>query len=163
MARDNTTTIVGNVVRDPDLRFTRSGKPVCSFSIAWNNRYQRQGETVEEVSYFDIVAWNSLAENVASTLRQGARVAVTGRLDQRSWEQPDGTKRTKIEIVADEVGPSLRWATAEIKRTETRQSDVGRAAAPTSNGPAPAPAVAAAPTPAAAGPAPDPNDPFGEF
>ena len=154
MARDNTVNIVGNIVRDPELRYTpNGGLPVCSFSVAWNNRYERNGKTVEEVSYFDVVAWQSLAENVAATLHQGDRVSLTGRLGQRSWDTPEGQRRSKVEITAEEVSPSLRWATAEVKRTETRHG------APSRNGPEPRGEPVATP----AGPAPNPNDPFAEF
>ena len=124
MAFDNTTTIVGNVTRDPELRFTPSGTPVCSFGVAWNRKYQRNGEDVEEVSFFDVTCWSSLAENVAESITKGTRVVVYGRLNQQSWEQ-EGQKRNKVEIVADDVAPSLRWAKAKVARNE--RSDGGSA------------------------------------
>ena len=124
MAFDNTTTIVGNVTRDPELRFTPSGTPVCSFGVAWNRKYQRNGEDVEEVSFFDVTCWSSLAENVAESITKGTRVVVYGRLNQQSWEQ-EGQKRNKVEIVADDVAPSLRWAKAKVARNE--RSDSGSA------------------------------------
>lgn len=116
MAFGNTVNIVGNITRDPELRYTPSGASVCNFGIAWNKRYQRNGEQVEEVSFFDIVCWGTLADNVAASLGKGTRVIVTGELEQRSWETPQGEKRSKIEIKADDVSPSLRWASVEVNR-----------------------------------------------
>jgi single-strand DNA-binding protein len=117
MGFNNTVTVVGNVTRDPELRFTPGGAPVASFGLAWNRKDQN-GEEV--VSFFDITCWRSLAENVAESITKGQRVIVYGRLDQRSWENQEGERRSKVEIVADEVAPSLVWATAEITRTEFR-------------------------------------------
>ena len=117
MGFNNTVTVVGNVTRDPELRFTPGGAPVASFGLAWNRKDQN-GEEV--VSFFDITCWRSLAENVAESITKGQRVIVYGRLDQRSWENQEGERRSKVEIVADEVAPSLVWATAEITRTECR-------------------------------------------
>jgi len=129
MAFDNTVTIVGNVTRDPELRFTPSGAAVCNFGVAWNNRRKDQrGETVEEVSFFDVTCWSSLAENTAETLTKGMRVVVYGRLEQRSWETNEGDKRSKVELVADDVAPSLRWATADVARND--KTDSGGAAKP---------------------------------
>ena len=115
---DNTVTLVGNVTRDPELRYTTGGRGVASFGMAVNRRYQVNGEWVEQTSFFNVVAWAQLAENVSESLSKGSRVIVNGRLEQRSWETQDGEKRSVIEIVADEVGPSLRWATAKIERNE---------------------------------------------
>jgi len=117
MAYDNTVTVVGNVTRDPELRFTPGGAPVANFGLAWNRKDQNDEEVV---SFFDITCWRSLAENVAESITKGQRVIVYGRLDQRSWENQEGERRAKVEIVADEVAPSLLWATAEITRTEFR-------------------------------------------
>ena len=72
------------------------------------------------MSFFDVVCWREMAENVSESLTKGARVLVTGRLEQRSWDSPDGDRRSKIEIVADEIGPSLRWATAEVRKNDRR-------------------------------------------
>ncbi len=116
MAFGNTVTIVGNVTRDPEMRFTPSGTALCTFGVAWNRRFERNGEQVEEVSFFDIKCWRSLAENVANSITRGARVVVVGRLDQQNWEQADGTKRSKVEIQADDVAPSLLWASVEISK-----------------------------------------------
>lgn len=123
MAFDNTVTVTGNVTRDPELRYTAGGSSVASFGLAWNRRYQRNGEQVEDTSFFDITCWAQLGENVAESVTKGMRVVVNGRLEQRSWETQDGDKRTKVEIIADEVSPSLRWATAQVTRNE--RSDGG--------------------------------------
>lgn len=120
MAMDNTVTITGNATREPELRFTPSGQAVASFGVAVNRRWQnRQTQEWEEaVSFFDVTAWAQLAENLAESVTKGTRVTVTGRLDQRSWETQDGDKRSKVEIVADDVAISLRWATAEVMKNE---------------------------------------------
>ena len=135
MAFDNTVTIVGNVTRDPELRFTPSGAPVCNFGVAWNTK-SKSGE--ESVSFFDVACWRDLAENVAESITKGMRVVIYGRLDQRSWESQEGERRSKVELVADEVAPSLRWATAEVTRTEFRGG--GGSAASTGGGDQTAPA-----------------------
>jgi single-strand DNA-binding protein len=119
---DNTITIVGNVTRDPELRFTSSGQAAASFGLAvsrrWQNRQTQEWE--ESVSFFDVTCWRDLAENVAETVTKGARLIVTGRLEQRSWETDDGERRSRTEVVADEAGPSLRWATAEVTKNERK-------------------------------------------
>ena len=120
---DNTVTVIGNVTRDPELRFTPSGQAIASFGLAVNRRWQNRQtqEWEEQVSFFDITCWAQLGQNVADTLVKGSRAIVTGRLEQRSWETDQGDKRSKVEIIADEVGPSLRWATADITRNERRE------------------------------------------
>jgi single-strand DNA-binding protein len=125
MSNGNNVSIVGNITRDPELRFTPSGQATASFGVAVNRRWQnRQTQEWEEaVSFFDVVCWAQLAENAAQSLSRGSRVVVTGRLDQRSWENDQGEKRSKIEITADEVAPSLRWATVEITKNERRSPD----------------------------------------
>ena len=135
MGFNNTVTVVGNVTRDPELRFTPNGAAVTSFGLAWN----RKGQNDEDVvSFFDITCWSGLAENVAESIHKGDRVVVYGRLDQRSWENPEGERRSKVEIVADDVSPSLRWATVEITRNEFRGGDGGGSAAPSGGGGRPA-------------------------
>ena len=123
MATDNSVTLVGNVTRDPELRFTNTGQANVTFGLAVNRRWQnRQTQEWEEAtSFFDVVCWRELAENTALSLTKGARVVVTGRLEQRSWETEDGDRRFKVEIVADEVGASLRFATADVHKVERRQ------------------------------------------
>ena len=113
---DNTVTLVGNLTRDPELRFTTGGRGVASFGLAVSRRYQQNGEWQEQTSYFNIVAWGQMGENAAATLTKGMRVLVTGRLEQREYTTREGDKRTAIEVVADELGPSLRWATAQVER-----------------------------------------------
>jgi len=132
MSNGNTVVLVGNVTRDPELRFTPTGQATSTFGLAVNRRWQnRQTQEWEEAtSFFDIVCWREMAENAAESLVRGARVIVTGRLEQRSWETPEGDKRSKIEVIADEIGPSLRWATAQITKNERRSpSDVPAGAA----------------------------------
>ncbi|MGH9077677.1 MAG: single-stranded DNA-binding protein [Acidimicrobiales bacterium] len=125
MSNGNNVSIVGNMTRDPELRFTSTGQATVSFGVAVNRRWQnRQSQEWEEAtSFFDVVCWGTLAENVAQSLSRGSRVVVTGRLDQRSWETPDGDKRSKVEVTADEVAPSLRWASVTISKNERRGPD----------------------------------------
>lgn len=119
MAIGNQITIIGNVTRDPELRYTPSGMSVCNFSVAWNRRYERNGEQVEKVSFFDVDVWREQAENVAASLTKGMRVMVSGYMEQDTWDdQQTGAKRSKFKLVADEVAPSLRWASAEVSRNE---------------------------------------------
>jgi len=148
MAFGNTVNIVGNVTRDPELRYTPNGASVTNFSVAWNRRYERNGEQVEEVSYFDVTCWGSLADNVAASIGKGHRVVVSGQLEQRSWDTPDGQKRSKVEIKADDVAPSLRWASVEVTRNPRSDGFGGGApqgapqAAPQGQSSGPAPAAA---------------------
>ena len=117
-----TTTITGNIVRDPELRFTPAGQAVTNFSIAENRRYQDRTsqEWQESTSYFDIVVWGDLGENVAQSLNQGDRATITGRIEQHSWETPEGDKRSKLEVTATDVSASLRFATVTIAKAERR-------------------------------------------
>lgn len=127
MASGNTVELIGNITRDPELRFTPSGAAVATLGTTVNRRWRNQqtNEWEEAVSFFDVVCWREMAENVSESLTKGTRVIVTGRLDQRSWETDNGEKRSKVEVVADEVGPSLRWATAAITRNERREGGTG--------------------------------------
>lgn len=124
---DNTITVVGNLTRDPEIRYTATGQANARLGIAvsrrWMNRQTNDWE--ERTSFFNVVAWADMAENISDTLSKGMRVIVTGRLEQRSWETEQGEKRSVVEIVADEIGPSLRWATAEVKRSERRGGSGG--------------------------------------
>ncbi len=119
MAFDNNVVLVGNVTRDPELRFTQGGAAVCGFGLAWNQR-SNQGE--DKAHYFDVSCWRDLAENVAESVTKGMRVVVYGRLDYRNWEGQNGEKRSAVQIVADEVSPSIRWATAQVSRNERGDS-----------------------------------------
>jgi single-strand DNA-binding protein len=125
MANSNSITIVGNLTRDPELRYTPSGQSNTRFGVAVNRRWQDRssGEWQEATSFFDVVCWRELAENVSESLGKGSRVLVTGRLEQRTWETKEGDKRNVVEIIADEVGPSLRFATAKVERNERRGGD----------------------------------------
>jgi single-strand DNA-binding protein len=127
MSNGNHVSITGNLTRDPELRFTPSGQATASFGVAVNRRWQNRqtGDWDEATSYFDVVCWGQLAENAAQSLGRGTRVVVSGRLDQRSWETQEGERRSKIEITADEVAPSLRWATASVSKNERRSPDGG--------------------------------------
>ena len=118
---DNSVTLVGNITRDPELRFTPAGQAVATFGMAVNRRYQKNGQWEEQTSFFNVTAWGTLGENASNSLHKGARVLVSGRLDQRSWETQEGEKRSTVEVVADEIGPSLRWATVEITKNERRE------------------------------------------
>jgi single-strand DNA-binding protein len=120
-AGDTQITIVGNLVDDPELRFTPSGQAVAKFRVASTPRYrdQQTGEWKDGESLFlTCNVWRQAAENVAETLQRGMRVIVQGRLRQRSYETREGEKRTVYEIEADEVGPSLRNATAKVNKVQ---------------------------------------------
>ncbi|MDA8071940.1 MAG: single-stranded DNA-binding protein [Actinomycetota bacterium] len=118
----NTTTLSGNLTRDPEIRYSREGQANATFGLAVNRRWQPRGsdEWEESTSFFDVVCWRDLAENVALSLVKGSRVVVTGRLDQHVWETDAGERRSRVEITADDVGASLRYATAEVSRSERR-------------------------------------------
>jgi single-strand DNA-binding protein len=120
---NSTTTITGNLTREPEIRYTKEGQATTTLGVAVNRRWQDKStqEWQEAVSFFDVVCWRDLAENVALSLSKGMRVVVTGRMEQRSWETDEGEHRSKVEIVADEIGPSLRFATCDVQRTERRQ------------------------------------------
>ena len=129
MANINAVTIVGNVTRDPELRFTSAGLAVCNFSVASNRRwmYKSTNDWEEKVSFFDVTVWAVHGQNVAESCLKGDRVVVTGRLEQRSWEAENGDKRTKVEIVADVVAVSLEWATVTeiVKNAKAQGAEVG--------------------------------------
>lgn len=120
MSGGNDIFLVGNVVREPELRFTPTGQSTVSFGLAVNKRWQdrQTSEWKEQTSFFDIVGWRELAENVSESISKGMRVVVQGQLTQRSWETAEGDKRSKIEVVANEISPSLRWATAVVQKIE---------------------------------------------
>ena len=126
---DNTVTLVGNITRDPELRFTSAGQAVATFGVAVNRRFQRNGEWEESTSFFNVTCWAQMAENVASSCPKGTRVLLTGRLEQRTYEAQGGDKRSVVEVIADEVAPSLRWATAEVTKNDRRTGDAAPASA----------------------------------
>ena len=114
------TTIAGNLTRDPEIRYTRDGQATTSLSVAVNRRWQNREtqEWAESTSFFDVVCWRDLAENVALSLTKGARVVATGHLEERRRETEDGETRSKVELVADEIGASLRFATVDIHKVQ---------------------------------------------
>jgi len=125
MGYDNTVTVVGNMTRDPELRYTAAGLAVTDFGLAWNTK-DKDGN--DSVSFFDVTCWRDLAEHVAESVGKGNRVVVYGRLDQNTWETKDGDKRSKVRIVADEVAASLRWATANVERAQRTDGSRSRMA-----------------------------------
>jgi single-strand DNA-binding protein len=119
MAGETTITVVGNLTDDPELRFTPSGAAVAKFRIASTPRTldRASGEWKDgEPLFLPCTVWRQAAENVAESLQRGARVVVTGRLRQRSYETKEGEKRTVYELEVDEIGPSLRYATAKVQK-----------------------------------------------
>lgn len=120
MAGDTTITIIGNLTNDPELRFTPSGAAVANFTVASTPRtFDRQANEWKdgETLFMRCSVWREAAENVAESLQRGMRVLVSGRLKSRSYETKEGERRTVIELEVDEVGPSLRYATAKVNRT----------------------------------------------
>ena len=121
MAADNHTTIVGNLVEDPEVRFTNAGIAVANLRVAVTQRIQQDGQWRDgDTSFFKVNVWRGQAEHLADSLSKGDRVMVTGRLRQRSWETPEGDKRSVTELEAEEVGASLKWATAKVERATAR-------------------------------------------
>lgn len=119
MAGDTTITVVGNLTADPELRFTPSGAAVANFTVASTPRqFDRQSNEWKdgEALFLRCNIWREAAENVAESLTRGSRVIVTGRLKQRSFETREGEKRTVFEVEVDEIGPSLRYATAKVNK-----------------------------------------------
>ena len=120
--------LAGNLTDDPELRFTPNGHAVANFRLAVTSRV-REGDAWKDgdTSFFRINVWRQQAENVAESLAKGNRVIVSGRLKSRAWETPQGDKRSIVEIDADEVGPSLKWATATPERTSRPKATAGKA------------------------------------
>ena len=119
MAGETTITVVGNLTDDPELRFTPSGAAVAKFRVASTPRTldKASGEWKDgEPLFLSCTVWRQAAENVAESLQRGARVIVSGRLRQRTYETKEGEKRTVIDLDVDEVGPSLRYATAKVQK-----------------------------------------------
>jgi single-strand DNA-binding protein len=127
MSNEPELTVVGNLTGDPELRFTPSGAAVANFTVASTPRtFNKQTNewTDGETLFLRCSIWRDAAENVAESLTQGTRVVVRGRLKQRSYEK-DGEKKTVFEMEADEVGPSLRYATAKVTKTQRTQGQQG--------------------------------------
>jgi single-strand DNA-binding protein len=115
----NNVTLIGNLVDDPELRFTPSGVAMAKLRFAVNRRWRgNDGEWQEQTSFFNGTVWRDQAETVAESLQKGTRIIVSGRLEQRTWETPEGENRSVVEVQIDEVGPSLRWATASVNKTQ---------------------------------------------
>lgn len=128
MAGETTITVVGNLTDDPELRFTPSGAAVARFRVASTPRFmdRTSGEWKDgEPLFLSCTVWRQMAEHVAESLQRGARVIVQGRLRQRSYETREGEKRTVIELEVDEIGPSLRYATAKVQKMTRSQGGFG--------------------------------------
>jgi single-strand DNA-binding protein len=141
MAGETTITVVGNLTADPELRFTPSGAAVASFTIASTPRtFDRNTNEWKdgEALFLRCSIWRQAAENVAESLQRGMRVVAQGRLKQRSFETREGEKRTVVEMDVDEIGPSLRYATAKVNRTQRGSSTGGGFGGSGSGGGAPA-------------------------
>jgi single-strand DNA-binding protein len=125
---DAEVRLTGNVTRDPEFKVTQGGQNRVTFSVAINKR-QKNEHTGQwengEPEFHDVVCWRDLAENVMESVTRGTRVIVVGRLSKRSWEGEDGKKQYRVEVVADDVAPSLRWAIAEITKTASNGGDGG--------------------------------------
>jgi single-strand DNA-binding protein len=128
MAGDTIITVVGNLTADPELRFTPSGAAVANFTVASTPRtFDRQTQEWKDgdALFLRCNVWRQAAENVAESLTRGARVVVSGRLKQRSYETKEGEKRTVVEVEVDEVGPSLRYATAKVTKASRGSGGAG--------------------------------------
>ena len=119
---DNTMTVSGTLGKDPELRYTTGGRGVASFSLAVNRRYMVNNEWQEETSWLNCVAWGDLGEHVAQSCLKGTRLIVTGRYSQREYTNKEGNKQYSIELIAEDIGPSLKWATATVERAERSQA-----------------------------------------
>jgi single-strand DNA-binding protein len=118
---DNSLTIIGNMTRDPELRFTQGGKAVCTIGLAVNKRVQVNGEWQDgEATFINVIAWQQLGENAAASFNKGDRVIATGELRVRTWDKEDGTKGTAVELIAGDLGPSLKWASTQAVRNERK-------------------------------------------
>lgn len=120
----NTITVVGNLVGEPELRFTQSGTAMMNCAVASNRRYQVNGEWQEETTFLNFTLWREQAENAAASFSKGMRVIATGRMQQKDWTDKEGNKRTSYDLVVDEIGPSVRWATAEVTRVNGKDTGV---------------------------------------
>jgi|TARA_R110002020_G_scaffold50348_3_gene142340 single-strand DNA-binding protein len=123
MAFDNTLTVIGNVVRDPELQFLGSGVALVKFSIADN---QKKADGESEAHFFDCVAWRELGEHIAESFQSGQRVIVHGKLVQSRWETDNGDTRSKVEIRVEDAGHSCRWGTAVFSRSDDNQRSAPR-------------------------------------
>ena len=128
MANETLITLIGNTTTDPELRFVPSGAAVANFTVASTPKMfdKRTNEWKDQETLFmRCNVWREQAESVAESITKGMRVVVTGRLTSRSWEDKDGTKRTVVELEVDEIGPSLKYATAKVQRTQRNNNSSG--------------------------------------
>lgn len=116
---DNVVTLVGNLTRDPELRFGAAGGAVLSLGLAINKRKKEGDDYVDKTSFFNVVAFGTLAENAAASLEKGMRVVCTGEPEQREYETKEGEKRNVVEFVLNAIGPDLRWAIAQVTKTDS--------------------------------------------
>ena len=130
MAYGNNVYLTGNVTREPEGRYTPSGAFVVEFGLAVNESWipKGGGDRQERTHYFDVTVWRELAENVVETITKGMRVCIEGKMDFQSWEDTDGNKRNKLKVLAEEVSPSLRWATAVVTKNAPRGGGRGEPA-----------------------------------
>jgi len=145
MANEPTTTVTGNLTADPELRFTPTGRPVASFTIANTPRYpdRATGEWKDAETWFvRCSAWGDLGENVAASLTRGAAVVATGRLGYRGWQTPEGEKRGAVEMTIDDIGPSLRRNVAKVTKVTREHADGPARTADSPRTPATAPTAA---------------------
>lgn len=129
----NSITVIGNLTRDPELRFTQSGQALCGFAIASNRRKRKQGSETEwedVTSFFNCTAWGTLGENAAASLSKGDRVIASGYMEQRSFENKAGEKQTVFDFTVNELGAELRYATVEVSRTERRSAEPAQRSEP---------------------------------
>ena len=132
---DTTTILTGNLTEDPEVHFTHNGAAVANLRVAVTARVKDGNDWKDgDTSFFRVNVWRSLAEHVGDSLSKGDRVIVVGRLKTRSWETPEGERRTTTEIDAEEIGPSLRWATAKPQRTTSTTANAAAGSKPKSSG-----------------------------
>jgi len=159
VAGDTYVTVIGNLTADPELRFTQSGAAVANFTVASTPRFLNKNTNQWEdgdALFLRCNIWRQAAENVAESLTRGARVIVSGRLKQRSFETREGEKRTVVELEVDEVGPSLKYATAKVNKV-TREGGNATSYSNQSAPPANDPWGSAPPPPAGGGQHPSPS------
>ncbi|KAA9108455.1 single-stranded DNA-binding protein [Microbacterium rhizomatis] len=148
MAGETIITVVGNLTADPELRYTQGGLPVANFTIASTPRnFDRAANEWKdgEALFLRASVWREFAEHVAGSLTKGSRVIATGRLKQRSYETKEGEKRTSIELEIDEIGPSLRYATAQVTRAASNGQGGGQSRGQVADQPWSTPGSASAP------------------
>ena len=130
MSKQNAAFFVGNLVDDPELRFTASGLSLANIRLAVNRRWtDRNNQQQEATDYLNGTLWGQHAENAAESLKKGIRIIITGEMRQRQWETKTGERRSAVEIHIDEIGPALRWATAQVSHVEKYANEKGTGSA----------------------------------